>query len=66
MELRFRGSKGDQGGKGTVLMRSRCEKQGDGDAVELLVELFRHYGSGEQVADSRPLMAYRNEASWEL
>lgn len=41
-------------------MTSRSEKQGGGDVVERLVELFGYYGSGEQVAGSRPLLTYRS------
>lgn len=48
VEVNLRGSEGDQGRKGGVLMRSRGKKQGDGDEVERLVEVFGYVGSGEQ------------------
>ena len=48
-EVRFRGSKGDQGRKGAVLVRPRTEVGGgeEGGAVGMLVELFAMYNDGE-------------------
>ena len=60
VEVRFRGSKGDQGRKGTVVVRTSkaCGVGEDGGAVGLLVELISMYCSGELTGEAL-LMAYR-------
>ena len=47
--MRFKGLKGDQGGKGAVLVRTRTGQGGERErgAVGLFVELFRMYGNGD-------------------
>lgn len=62
VEVRFRGSKGDQGRKGAVIVRTRGE---GGGAVGLLVELFSMYSSGELKGEA-PLMAFRGEEGWRV
>ena len=60
VEVRFRGSKGDQGRKGGVLVRTTGDWSKGGEAVELLQELHRiHEGRLDL-----PLMAYRNYGGW--
>ena len=60
VEVRFRGSKGDQGRKGAVLVRTRTGRGGEdeGEAVGLLVELFSMYNDGEWTGEA-PLMSCR-------
>ena len=67
MEIRFRGSKGDQGRKGAVLVRTRGKNEGEGDAVQLLVELLGHHRSkGEELGKDTPLMAFRSGDRWKV
>ena len=63
VEVRFKGSKGDQGRKDSILVRVANSSRRNRGAVELLVELIR--GQGEEgLPPSLPLMAYRSEAKW--
>ena len=65
VEVRFRGSKGDQGRKGAVLVRTRSGLGGgeEGGAVGLLVELFKMY-KGSALTGEAPLMSYRGTDGW--
>ena len=67
VEVRFRGSKGDQGRKGAVLVRTRTGRGGEdeGEAVGLLVELFSMYNDGESTGEA-PLMSYRGTEGWRV
>jgi len=67
VEVRFRGSKGDQGRKGAVVVRTRTGLggEGKGGAVGLLVELFGMYNDGELTGEA-PLMSYRGTEGWRV
>ena len=67
LEVRFKGSRGDQGRKGAVLVRTRAGrgKEGERGAVGLLVELFRLYGNGD-LTEEAPLMSFRGKDGWEV
>ena len=58
VEVRLKGSKGHQGRKGAVLVRTRTGrgKEGERGAVGLLVELFRLYGNGD-LTEVAPIMS---------
>jgi len=60
VEVRFRGSKCDQGRKGAVLMGMKGDWRKWGDVVELLQELYRIHGGRSDL----PLMAYRGCGGW--
>ena len=62
IEVQMRGSKGDQGRKGAVMVRERGRANG---AVELMLELFGIYGS-EGLSATAPLMVHRREGKWEV
>ena len=62
VEVRFRGSKGDQGRIGTVLVRTRVDRGRGSETVELMQELYRiHEGRPDL-----PLMVYRSDGSWKV
>ena len=67
VEVRFRGSKGDQGRKGAVLVRTRTGRRGkeEGGAVGPLVEPFIMYNDGELTGEA-PLMSYRATEGWRI
>ena len=60
MEVRFKGSKGNHGRKGAVLVRTRTGRgrRGKTGAVRLLVELVRLYGNGN-LTEKAPLISFR-------
>ena len=60
VEVRFRGSKGDQGRKGAVLVRTKGDGGGGGEAVELLQELYQIHGRRGEL----PLMAFHSARGW--
>ena len=62
VEIRFRGSKGDQSRRGAVLVRTKGDGDRGGEAVELLQELFRLHGGGGEM----PLMAYLSAGGWRV
>lgn len=41
MEVRSKGSRGDQGRKGAVLMRTEGDRDTGGEAVEMLQQLYK-------------------------
>ena len=67
VDVRFRGSKANQGRQGAVLVRTRSGLGGGEDvgAVVRLVELFRMYNDGE-LAGEAPLMSYRGSDGWRV
>ena len=67
LEVRFRGPKGDQGRKGTVLVRAgKAWGVGeDGGAVGLLVKLLSMDVSAELTGEA-PLMPYRAAEGWSV
>ena len=56
VEVRFRGSKGDQGRRGAVLVRTKGDRGTGGETVELMQELYRIHDGRSDL----PLMAYRS------
>ena len=62
VELRFRGSKSDQGRRGAVLVRTRGDLGTGEDTVELEQELYRIHNG---ILDL-PLMAYRSHGGWKV
>ena len=62
IEVHMRGSKGDQGRKGAVLVREKGRANG---AVELMLELFGIYGS-EGLSAKTPLMVHKRGGKWEV
>lgn len=65
--MRFRGSKGDQGRKGAVLVRTRTGVAGEEEsrAVGVLVELFGMYNDGGLTGEA-PLASYQREQGWRV
>ena len=66
VEVRFKGSKGDKGRKGAVMVNTKTERGGEGErgAVGLLLELFWLYGNGN-VTEEAPLMTCGGKGDWE-
>lgn len=64
VEMVFWGSKGDQGRKGAILVRTVDSGRREREAVKLLAELTREEGD-RGVPPSLPLMSYRSRESGE-
>lgn len=59
--LPFRSFKGDQGRRGAVLVRMKCDWGSGGEAVEMLQKLYRMHDGWSDL----PLMAYRGYVRWQ-
>ena len=62
LEVCFRRSKGDQGRRGAVLVRTRGDRGRWSETVELIQELYRIHGERPDL----PLMAYRSHGGWKV
>ena len=67
VDVRFKGSKGEQGREGAVMVRTRTGRGTEGErvAVGLLVELFRLYGNGDLMEEA-PLISFRGKDGWKV
>lgn len=62
VKVRVRGSTGDQGRKGAVLVRMKGKRDKGGEAVELLQGLYRMHDERSEL----PLMAWRGYGGWQV